>query len=146
MNKALIVLSECVDVRNGNRFARGDEFNPAPNFEQAKRLVAAGCLPEDALKATAGPKSDAEAALEEKAKRDAADEAQRQARADAAKAKRTGRRDAAWTAVDQINNDGLFDLGDDDLRKIAADEKIDLGDATEPAQIIAAIRAARTKG
>jgi hypothetical protein len=90
MNKALTVLSACVDVRSGKRFTRGDEFSPAPNLEQAKRLIAAGCLPEEALKAVAGPKSDAEAALEERARTEAAEEAKRQREAAAAKAKRTG--------------------------------------------------------
>lgn len=48
--KELLVLSECVDSRNGKRFKKGEFFDPTPTGEQAKRLVAAGCLPEGAIK------------------------------------------------------------------------------------------------
>jgi predicted nucleic acid-binding Zn-ribbon protein len=147
MNKALIVLSECVDVRNGKRFSRGDEFSPAPNPEQAKRLVAAGCLPQDALKAAVGPKTDAEQALEEKAVRDKAAAAAAKAAAEAAKTKRTGAKaDTAATVRDQINKDGLFDLSVDELKVLAESESIDLGEASEKDAIVTAIRTSRAKG
>jgi len=48
MSKDLIVLAECVDKRNGRRFQRGETFDPVPTVEQAKRLIRAGCLPEQA--------------------------------------------------------------------------------------------------
>lgn len=46
--KDLIVLSECVDRRNGRRFQQGETFDPIPTVEQAKRLIIAGCLPKAA--------------------------------------------------------------------------------------------------
>lgn len=147
MNKALIVLSECVDVRNGKRFSRGDEFAPAPNPEQAKRLVAAGCLPQEALKAAVGPKTDAERALEEKAVREKAAAAAAKATADAAKARRGSvKADPAATVREQINKDGLFEMSVDDLKAIAESENVDLGDASEKDAIVSAIRASRAKG
>jgi hypothetical protein len=60
MSKALTVLAECVDARNGKRFQRDDLFDPAPTVEQAKRLVAAGCLLEDAITAAAAAEAEAE--------------------------------------------------------------------------------------
>ena len=59
MTKELTVLAECVDIRSGARFQRGDVFDPAPTFEQAKRLIAAGCLPKEAE--AVAEKADAEA-------------------------------------------------------------------------------------
>ncbi len=146
MNKALIVLSDCVDVRSGKRFQRGDEFSPAPNHEQAKRLVAAGCLPEEALKAAVGAKTEAERALEDKAARDKAEADRTKAAVDAAKARRPGAKpEPAKTAVDQVNEDGLFDKTNDELKAVAEAEKIDLGDASRKEDLVAAIRAARAK-
>lgn len=49
-NKDLLVLAECVDIRNGRRFTRGQYFDPTPTGEQALRLVAAKCLPPAAIK------------------------------------------------------------------------------------------------
>ncbi|MGN6585801.1 MAG: hypothetical protein ACTHJV_19070 [Rhizobiaceae bacterium] len=51
MNEALTVLAECVDKRSGKRYVAGEEFDPAPDIDQAKRLIAAGCLPDEALAA-----------------------------------------------------------------------------------------------
>lgn len=39
-----LVISACVDARNGKEFEAGDEFLPEPTDEQAERLVKAGCL------------------------------------------------------------------------------------------------------
>jgi hypothetical protein len=52
-------------------------------------------------------------------------------------------RDRAAIQRDQLNNDGLFDNTVAELREIAAAERINLGDATKKADIVAAIRAAR---
>lgn len=85
MSKALIVLAECVDVRNGRRFQPGETFDPAPNPEQAKRLVKAACLPEAAVEAAVVAETEAEKTAERKAAADrAADEARQKAEADAA--------------------------------------------------------------
>lgn len=73
MSKALTVLAECVDIRSGKRFAKGDVFSPAPHPEQAKRLVKAGCLPEAAIESAVDPETEAEKDAEEKAAQDAAD-------------------------------------------------------------------------
>ena len=51
MTKALTVIAECVDLRSGKRFKQGEVFDPAPTAEQATRLVAAGCLPKEAIAA-----------------------------------------------------------------------------------------------
>ncbi|HTV69801.1 MAG TPA: hypothetical protein VMF90_14800 [Rhizobiaceae bacterium] len=130
-------------MRNGKRFERGDEFTPAPNFEQASRLVAAGCLPEEAMKHVAGPKNQAEAALEERAARDRQQEKARQEAARRAASQRTGKIDQAGVARTQVNEDGLFEETIASLTDIATAEKIDLGGATKKADIIAAIRTAR---
>jgi hypothetical protein len=60
----LKVLAECVDVRSGKRFLKGDTFDPTPGLEQAQRLVKAGCLPEGAIElaAKSAKKADADAA------------------------------------------------------------------------------------
>lgn len=55
MSNALKVLAECVDVRTGRRFKAGETFAPAPTIDQAKRLIAGGCLGEAALKAAVEP-------------------------------------------------------------------------------------------
>jgi hypothetical protein len=57
-NKDLTVLAECVDIRSGKRFVKGQEFNPAPTPDQAARLIKAGCLPEAALKHAVEPEPD----------------------------------------------------------------------------------------
>lgn len=70
--KELLVLSACVDSRNGKRFQKGEFFDPTPNGEQAERLVRAGCLPEGAIKlgqaedAKLAKKAEEEAALADK--------------------------------------------------------------------------------
>jgi glycerol-3-phosphate O-acyltransferase len=74
MSKALTVLAECVDARSGKRFNRGDVFDPAPNPEQARRLIAANCLPKEALDAAVAAETEAEKATEEAAKKKAAEE------------------------------------------------------------------------
>lgn len=84
MNKALIVLAECVDSRSGKRFFAGDQFDPAPTVAQARRLVAADCLPEAAIEAATAAEADAEKAAEKKARAD--EEARAKAEAEAKKA------------------------------------------------------------
>lgn len=86
MSKALTVLAECVDIRSGKRFDRGDVFDPAPTPEQAKRLIKAGCLPEGAIDAAVEPQTDEEKAAEAAAAKDAADLAAAEAATAAAKA------------------------------------------------------------
>ncbi|MDE3854875.1 hypothetical protein [Sinorhizobium meliloti] len=49
------MLAECVDARTGRRFKAGETFAPAPTIDQAKRLIAGGCLAEAALKAAVEP-------------------------------------------------------------------------------------------
>lgn len=51
---------------------------------------------------------------------------------------------AEYVDEEDADDDGLDDHKVDDLKKIAADEKVDLGDATKKADIVAAIRARRT--
>lgn len=75
MTKALTVLAACIDIRNGNRFEKGDVFNPTPTYEQAARLIAAGCLPQAALDLAEKADSDAEAAAAAAAKKRKEDEA-----------------------------------------------------------------------
>lgn len=99
-NKALIVLAECVDIRNGNRFLKGQPFDPAPTPEQADRLIKAGCLPEAAR----------EFAVEE--------------------------------TVDADDDTDLKKLNVEQLKALAAERGVDLGDATKRADIIAALELA----
>jgi hypothetical protein len=83
MTKALTVLAECVDARSGKRFQRGDVFDPAPNPEQARRLIAANCLPKEALDVAVAAETEAEKAAEEAAKKKRAeDEAASKAKAE----------------------------------------------------------------
>lgn len=154
MSKALIVLAECVDQRNGKRFNRGDEFSPAPTHEQARRLIAAGCLPEAALKAALGPQTDAELALEEKATRDREETARIKAAVGAAKAKTADRLAAAKAKGKNAQldpavvhstqgGDELFDLTDDELAEVVAAEEVVVGEGADKVAIIAAIHAKR---
>jgi len=73
--KALKVLAPCMDKRSTKRFAVGEIFDPAPTEEQARRLVKAGCLPEEAIavakKADAEAEKKADAAAKAKAEEDA---------------------------------------------------------------------------
>lgn len=86
MNKALTVLASCVDIRSGKRFQRGDVFDPAPNPEQARRLIKAECLPKEALEVAVIAETEAEKAAEEAAKQKRAeDEAAAKAKAEADK-------------------------------------------------------------
>lgn len=86
MSKALTVLAACVDIRSGKRFQRGDMFDPAPNPEQARRLIKAECLPKEALDAAVAAETEAEKAAEEAAKQKRAeDEAAAKAKAEADK-------------------------------------------------------------
>src|SRR5690606_12180588 len=101
-NKALIVLAECVDIRSGKRFAKGQEFSPAPTPEQADRLIKAGCFREEA-------------------------------------------REFAVEEPDDAEDDGevnLKKLNLDELKALATERGVDLGDATKKADIIAAIELA----
>lgn len=84
MNKALKVLSACVDIRNGKRFEAGDEFAPPPNPEQAKRLVDALCLPKEAIEAAVAAETEAEKAAEKKAANERAEREKAEAEAKAA--------------------------------------------------------------
>lgn len=86
MNKALTVLAACVDARSGKRFAKGDVFEPAPNPEQARRLIKAECLPPEALEAAVAAETASEKAAEDAAKKKRAeDEAAAKAKAEADK-------------------------------------------------------------
>lgn len=42
-----LVIAECVDARSGKRFLPGEPFDPAPDPDQAKRLIGAGAIVED---------------------------------------------------------------------------------------------------
>ena len=84
MSKALKVLSPCVDIRSGKRFDTGDEFAPPPNPEQAKRLVAAHCLPQEAIEAAVAAETEAEKAAEKKAATERAEREKAEADAKAA--------------------------------------------------------------
>jgi hypothetical protein len=101
MTKALTVLAECVDKRSGKRFQPNDVFDPAPNPEQARRLIAAGCLPKAALDAAVAAETDAEKAAEEAAKKKRIeDDAAAKAKAEAdAKAKAEADQKAAEEAA-----------------------------------------------
>jgi len=140
--KELKVLAECVDSRNGKRFRPGEEFSPVPTAAQARRLIAAGCLPDGALalaiKADDEAEAEAEAAAIEAAVRSAEEERARQELSDAA-----ARNDAAAQQRDAMNEDKLFESTIDQLKDIAKAEEIDLGDAKRKDEIVAAIRAAR---
>jgi len=61
MSNALRVLAECLDKRTGRRFKPGETFDPPPTIDQAKRLIAGGCLPEAALKSAIEPEASAKA-------------------------------------------------------------------------------------
>lgn len=108
MTKALTVLAECVDKRSGKRYVAGEEFDPAPDVDQAKRLIKAGCLPEGAL---------AEAQSAAKSKKSA--------------------------PAPQPADDDLDALTVDQLKTLAGEEKVDLGQATKKEDMIAAIRTKR---
>lgn len=83
MNKALLVLAACVDIRNGKRFQAGEEFLPVPTPDQAHRLYRAGCLPEAAIDFALDAAREAERAADKKAADDrAAAEAQAKAEAE----------------------------------------------------------------
>lgn len=153
MTKALKVLAECVDVRSGKRYLPGDTFDPAPNPEQAARLVKAHCLPEAALAAAAKAETEAEKAAEAnaaKARREAESlaKAQQKAKDEAAKrladakARGNGNLDPAVGQSTQIG-DELFDLSDEDLAAVVAAEDVNFDDGADKAGIIAAIRAKR---
>ncbi|MBB6011882.1 type IV secretory pathway VirB10-like protein [Aquamicrobium lusatiense] len=74
MSKALTVLAACIDIRNGKRLAKGDLFDPAPNPEQARRLITAACLPPEALDAAVAAETASEKAADEAAKQHRAEE------------------------------------------------------------------------
>lgn len=114
MSKEFTVLAECVDARSGNRFKKDAIFTPPPSAEQAKRLVAARCLPDEAIAAaekleneSAGKAARRDKAIEKaqgvldnaKAALVEADKAL-EAAADAEKPKASEARDAAKKAVD----------------------------------------------
>lgn len=104
MSKALTVLAECVDARNGKRFKRGDLFDPALNPEQARRLIKAGCLPEAALDAAVAAETEAEKAAEDAAKKARAEQ-DAQAKAEADK-KAKDEAQAKKAAEDAAKKDG----------------------------------------
>lgn len=118
MTKELTVLAECVDTRTGTRFQRGDVFDPVPTFEQARRLIAAGCLPKEAEAA-------AEKADEEAEKKAAADKARAEKQAEAARKLLDARhvKDTADQAVEAAR--GLVaQAGNDAGKKAAADKAL----------------------
>lgn len=118
MTKALTVLAECVDARNGKRFQRGDVFDPVPTADQVGRLIAAGCLSEAARElaekadiadedkaAAEKEKRDNEAAaakllIKARADKDKADRALEEAQASLARAKSDADKSKAQKAVD----------------------------------------------
>lgn len=118
MTKELTVLAECVDIRTGTRFQRGDVFDPAPTFEQARRLIAAGCLPAEAE--AAAEKADAEAE-----KRAEADKARAKKQAEAAR-KLTEARHAKDTADQSVEKARALvaQAGNDATKKAAADKAL----------------------
>lgn len=91
MSKALTVLAECVDIRSGKRFQPSETFSPAPQPQQAARLIKAGCLPEAALEEAVEPATDAEKAAEEQAERTDTERAALAAAATGAKKAKTSR-------------------------------------------------------
>lgn len=115
MSKEFTVLAECVDARSGARFKKDAIFTPPPSVEQAKRLVAARCLPEAAIAAAEKLEGEGSAkaarrekAIEkaqgvlEKAKADLAEAEKTLAAADdAEKAKATEARDTAKKAIEE---------------------------------------------
>lgn len=135
MTKALTVLAECVDIRNGRRFHRGDDFAPVPTAEQAKRLIAAGCLPNEAE--DLAEKADADAgkkAADDKSRRDkdaaaaqklvtartakaSAEQAVETAKADIAKAANADDKAAAEKAL--IDAEKEAKASSDELSKLA---------------------------
>lgn len=118
MTKELTVLAECVDIRNGTRFQRGDVFDPAPTFEQAKRLIAAGCLPKEAE--GVAEKADAEA--EKKAE---AEKARNEKQAEEAKKLIAARhaKDTADQAVEKAKVQ-IAQAGNDAGKKAAAEKAL----------------------
>jgi len=108
-DKDLKVLAECVDIRSGLRFLKGQVFSPPPTLEQAERLIKAGCLPEGA------------------------------------------RQHAVDEPDDKPDDEPEADDGDlkkltvDQLKGLAAERGVDLGDATKKADIIAALELAEEK-
>lgn len=109
MSEALTVLAECIDKRNGKRYKAGDVFDPAPDVDQAKRLIKAGCLPDDAL-------GEAQAAAKTK---------------------------KSTPPASRSADDGLDALTVDQLKTLAGEEKVDLGQAAKKEDMIAVIRATR---
>lgn len=153
MTKALKVLAECVDVRSGKRYVPGDTFDPAPNPEQAARLVKAQCLPEAAIAAAAKAETEAEKRAEADAARsrreaESLTEAQQKAKDKAAKrlseakARGNGNLDPALGQSAQIG-DELFDLSDEDLAAVVTAERVAVEFGADKAVIVAAIRAKR---
>jgi len=69
MKSELTVLAECVDSRNGKRFQAGETFEPAPTEAQARRLVAANCLPGAAIDVAKKADANAERAEQERQKK-----------------------------------------------------------------------------
>lgn len=118
MTKELTVLAECVDIRNGTRFQRGDVFDPAPTFEQAKRLIAAGCLPKEAQEAA--EKADAEVE-----KHVAAEKALREKQAEEAQTLIAARhaKDTADQALEKARA-AVSAAGNDAAKKTAADKAL----------------------
>ena len=88
MNKAFIVLADCVAAPGGKRFKAGEEFDPPPSVAQARRLVAAGCLPEAAIDAAAAAEAEAQKAADAKAKADQGARAKAEAEAQKAAEKK----------------------------------------------------------
>jgi hypothetical protein len=105
-DKDLKVLAECVDIRSGKRFLKGQVFSPPPTPEQADRLIKAGVLTEGAREFAVGEDAD---------------------------------------ASDEDESVNLKKLNIDELKALAAERGVDLGDATKKADIIAAIELADEK-
>lgn len=116
-NAEIKVLAECVDHRSGKRYFTGDVFNPLPTEEQAERLVAAKCLPKEAIEIAR--KNDAAVAeAREKAESDAK---KRQASAAAVTAANTELAEAR-SAADTAQN--AFDAADE-AAKVAASAELE---------------------
>lgn len=110
--KNLTVLAECADSRSGRRFVPGEQFDPAPTRSQAKRLIAAGCLPDAALDAAVDDPAPGAAALTT----------------------------LEPAPIAQANDDGLFDLGNEELSDIILSERVPIDEDAMKAVIVASIR------
>lgn len=151
--KAYEVIAELVDIRDGSRHYPPNPFTPADD-DHAARLIAAGCLAKEPMKnqpkqIDPGPAGltvdglDGLSAKELHAKGAELkiDLGKLTRKADMLKAIRDEL--AKREADANVDDDGLETSTDDHLLEVVEAEGIDVGEATERDEIIAAIRAAR---